>query len=125
MTTAVVGANQEDYHCVGVVPGKEIDFDIVTDIRNVEEGEACIQCGHPLKKARGIEAGQVFQLGTKYSDALGAVYNDEDGQVKTIYMGCYGVGVSRTMAAAIEQHHDENGIIWPLSIAPYHVELYL
>jgi len=121
MTTAVTGANQEDYHYVGVVPQKEIDFDVVADIRNAEEGEACIKCGHPLKKARGIEAGQVFQLGTKYSDALGAVYNDENGQVKPIYMGCYGVGVSRTMAAAIEQHHDENGIIWPVSIAPYHV----
>lgn len=121
MPYAVVGANQEDYHYVGVVPKKEIKFDMIADLRNVEEGEPCVKCGHPLKKARGIEAGQVFQLGTKYSSALNAVYNDEDGQVKPIYMGCYGVGVSRTMAAAIEQHHDDNGIIWPVALAPYHV----
>lgn len=121
MPSAVAGANREDYHYLGIVPEKDIQFDIVADLRNVEAGEACSKCGHPLKKARGIEAGQVFQLGTKYSEALNAVFNDEDGQVKPIYMGCYGVGVSRTLAAAIEQHHDENGIIWPLSIAPYHV----
>lgn len=121
MQSAVVGANEEDYHYLGVVPGEEIKFDTIADLRNVEAGEACIKCGHPLKKARGIEAGQVFQLGTKYSSALNAVYNDEDGQVKPIYMGCYGIGVSRTMAAAIEQHHDDNGIIWPVALAPYHV----
>lgn len=121
MPFAVVGANREDYHYTGIVPEKDIKIDAVGDLRNVEEGEACSKCGHPLKKTRGIEVGQVFQLGTKYSDALNAVYNDEKGQVKTIYMGCYGVGVSRTLAAAIEQNHDENGIIWPLPIAPYHV----
>lgn len=121
MTYAVVGSNQEDYHYVGVVPNEEIKFDVIADLRNIEEGEPCVRCGHPMKKARGIEAGQVFQLGTKYSSALNAVYNDEEGQVKPIYMGCYGVGVSRTMAAAIEQHHDDYGIIWPVALAPYHV----
>ena len=117
----MTGANKEDYHYTGVVPERDLKFDAVADIREVEAGEGCQQCGEPLKKARGIEVGQVFQLGTKYSDALNAVYNDEDGQVKKIYMGCYGVGVSRTLAAAIEQNHDDDGIIWPLSIAPYHV----
>ncbi|HHX95773.1 MAG TPA: proline--tRNA ligase [Clostridia bacterium] len=121
MPSAVTGANKEDYHYTGVVPERDLKFDVVADIREVEAGEGCQQCGEPLKKARGIEVGQVFQLGTKYSDALNAVYNDEDGQVKKIYMGCYGVGVSRTLAAAIEQNHDDDGIIWPLSIAPYHV----
>ena len=121
MPSAVAGANQEDYHYAGIDPKKDLEFDLVDDLREIEEGEACSQCGHPLKKARGIEVGQVFQLGTKYSDALNAVYNDEEGQIKSIYMGCYGVGVSRTLAAAIEQNHDENGIIWPVSIAPYHV----
>ncbi len=121
MQFAVVGANEEDYHDVGVVPSKEIKFDTIADLRNVEEGEPCIKCGHPLKKTRGIEAGQVFQLGTKYSSALNALYNDEAGQMQPIYMGCYGIGVSRTMAAAIEQHHDEDGIIWPVALAPYHV----
>lgn len=121
MTTAVAGANKEDYHLKGIVPGKDIPIDLVADLREVEEGEACPKCGAALKKARGIEVGQVFQLGSKYSDALNAVYNDENGKTITIQMGCYGVGVSRTMAAAIEQHHDEHGIIWPLSIAPYHV----
>jgi len=120
MAYAVTGGNQEDYHR-GIVPEKDIKYDLVADLRQVEEGEPCPKCGEPLKKAKGIEVGQVFQLGSKYSEALNAVYNDENGQIKTIQMGCYGVGVSRTMAAAIEQHHDEDGIIWPLSIAPYHV----
>ncbi|MGM9525678.1 MAG: His/Gly/Thr/Pro-type tRNA ligase C-terminal domain-containing protein, partial [Peptococcaceae bacterium] len=84
-------------------------------------GEPCPKCGHITSSARGIEVGQVFKLGTKYSEALGATYLDENGKEQVIHMGCYGVGVSRTMAAAVEQHNDENGIIWPKSIAPYHV----
>lgn len=121
MPSAVAGANKEDYHYIGLIPKQDISFDVIADLREVEEGEACQKCGHTLKKAKGIEVGQVFQLGTKYSSALNAVYNDENGQVKLIEMGCYGIGVSRTMAAAIEQNHDDKGIIWPLSIAPYQV----
>src|SRR5690606_20086212 len=95
--------------------------DLVADIRTVRPGDACVRCGQPLASARGIEVGQVFKLGTKYSAALGATYLDENGQSKPIVMGCYGIGISRTMAAIIEQHHDEKGIRWPVSVAPYHV----
>ncbi len=120
MRAAVAGGNKEDYHYQGIVPEKDLKIDLVSDLREVEEGEPCPQCGAALRKARGIEVGQVFQLGSKYSDALNACYNDENGKKHPIQMGCYGIGVSRTMAAAIEQNHDEHGIIWPLSIAPYH-----
>ena len=86
-------------------------------------GDACPSCGGRLDAARGIEVGQVFKLGTKYSKALGATYLDEKGEERLMVMGCYGIGVSRTMAAVIEQHHDEDGIRWPVSVAPYHVDL--
>ncbi|KGK90560.1 prolyl-tRNA synthetase [Desulfosporosinus sp. HMP52] len=120
MKRAVCGANKSDHHYVNVVPGKDIRIDKVLDLRMVEPGEACLKCGAPLKEARGIEVGQVFKLGTKYSKALGANFLDENGVEKSCVMGCYGVGVSRTIAAAIEQNHDDNGIIWPMPIAPYH-----
>ena len=83
----------------------------------------CPHCGRPLKGARGIEVSQVFQLGTKYSEAMGATFADENGEEKPFIMGCYGVGVSRTLAAVVEQHNDEHGIIWPVSIAPYEVSI--
>jgi prolyl-tRNA synthetase len=120
MKRAVCGANKAGYHYVDVDPGKEFRIDQVFDLRMMEPGEACLKCGTPLKEARGIEVGQVFKLGTKYSKALGAVYLDEKGDEKYCVMGCYGVGVSRTMAASIEQNHDDQGIIWPIPIAPYH-----
>jgi len=120
MKRAVCGANKADHHYVDAVPGQDFRIDQVHDLRMVEPGEACLKCGAPLKEARGIEVGQVFKLGTKYSKALGANYLDENGVEKNCVMGCYGVGVSRTIAAAIEQNHDENGIIWPMPIAPYH-----
>ena len=115
------GACREDYHLINVNYGRDYEGDIVTDIKVLAEGDACPVCGAPVKHARGIEVGQIFKLGTKYSEALGATYLDENGKEQVIHMGCYGVGVSRTMAAAVEQHNDENGIIWPKSIAPYHV----
>ena len=87
----------------------------------VKEGDACPVCGKPLKSARGIEAGQIFKLGTKYSEAMGATFMDENGKEKPFIMGCYGVGVSRTLAAAVEQCHDDAGIVWPLAIAPAQV----
>jgi len=90
-------------------------------LRLIEPGEPCPKCGAKLIRARGIEVGQVFKLGTKYSKALKATYVDENGTEKLIVMGCYGIGVSRTMAAAIEQNYDQDGIIWPMAIAPYHV----
>ena len=119
MKSAVCGANKADYHFVDVVPSTEFRMDKVFDLRMMETGEACPKCGVPLKDARGIEVGQVFKLGTKYSKALGATYLDINGEEKFCEMGCYGIGVSRSIAAAIEQNHDDYGIIWPMPLAPY------
>lgn len=115
------GACKEDYHLKNVNYGRDYEGDIVADIKVLAEGEPCPVCGAPVKYARGIEVGQVFKLGTKYSEAMGAVYKDENMQDQPIVMGCYGIGVTRTLAAVVEQNHDENGIIWPMSVAPYHV----
>jgi len=119
MKKAVCGANKADHHFVDVVPSTEFRIDQILDLRMMEPGESCLKCGAPLKEARGIEVGQVFKLGTKYSKALGATYLDLKGEEKACVMGCYGVGVSRSIAAAIEQNHDDYGIIWPMPIAPY------
>lgn len=115
------GANKEGFHYLNVNPGRDFTPTFVADIRLIQEGDACPHCGGKVSKARGIEVGQVFKLFTKYSEALKATYLDESGKPKPMQMGCYGVGVSRTMAAAVEQYNDENGIIWPAAIAPYHV----
>ena len=117
----VIGVNQLDKHGVGYNFGKEVELpELVTDIRLVEAGEFCPVCGQPLKVTRGIEVGNIFQLGTKYSAPMNAVYLDQNGKSKPYVMGCYGIGISRTAAAAVEAHYDENGIKWPLAIAPYH-----
>ena len=115
------GACEEDHHLINVNYGRDYKADIVTDIKVLKEGDPCPCCGAPVKHARGIEVGQVFKLGTKYSEAMHAMYVDENQQEKPIVMGCYGIGVTRTLAAIVEQHHDEDGIIWPISVAPYHV----
>lgn len=117
----VAGANKPGYHYGSVLPRRDFPIDAVGDFRQVVAGDICPRCGKPLKSARGIEAGQVFKLGTKYSQALGLLYTDESGDKKPVEMGCYGIGVSRAMAAAVEQKNDKDGIIWPVSIAPYHV----
>ena len=121
MHNAVCGANIAEQHFTNVSPLRDIKPTHVADIRLIREGDPCPRCNAPVKTARGIEVGQVFKLHTKYSKALDATYLDENGQEQLMVMGCYGVGVSRTMAAAIEQHHDADGIIWPASIAPYQV----
>ena len=115
------GACKEDHHLINVNYGRDYEGDIVTDIKVLAEGDPCPVCGAPVKHARGIEVGQVFKLGTKYSEAMKAYYKDENMKDHPIVMGCYGIGVTRTMAAIIEQHHVENGIIWPIAVAPYHV----
>ncbi|MCR4440933.1 MAG: proline--tRNA ligase [Peptococcaceae bacterium] len=120
MNNAVCGANEENYHLLNVVPGRDFKVTAYADLRQIEEGECCPACGAVLSSARGIEVGQIFKLGTKYSSALKANYVDENGKENLIVMGCYGIGISRTMAAAVEQNHDEDGIIWPVAIAPYH-----
>ena len=116
----VAGANKADHHVKNVNYGRDYKGDIVTDIKVLQEGDPCPCCGKPVKHARGIEVGQVFKLGTKYSESMGAYYKDENQKDQLIVMGCYGIGVTRTLAAVVEQHHDENGIIWPMSVAPYH-----
>ena len=115
------GANEADYHLTGIKPGRDFEPGEWMDLITVVAGDPCPHCGAPLSAARGIEVSQVFQLGTKYSEAMGATFADENGEEKPFLMGCYGVGVSRTLAASVEQHNDENGIIWPVSIAPYEV----
>ncbi|MBQ6395308.1 MAG: proline--tRNA ligase, partial [Atopobiaceae bacterium] len=115
----LVGGNKPDTHWIDARLGRDFEIDEWIDLATIHEGDGCPICGKPLHAARGIEVSHVFQLGTKYSKALGATFMDETGVEKPLIMGCYGVGVSRTLAAAVEQSHDENGIIWPVSIAPY------
>ena len=121
MPTVVVGGNAVDTHLMGVVPGRDFALDRVLDIRNAGAGDACPRCGSQLSMTQGIEIGHVFKLGTKYSKAMGANVLDEKGQEVPIIMGCYGIGVNRIVASAVEAGHDDNGILWPLPIAPYHV----
>ena len=118
----VVGCNQTDKHLVGANWGVDVELpEKVTDICLVEEGDKCVDCGSDLKVTKGIEVGNIFKLGTKYSKAMNATFTDKDGQEKPFIMGCYGIGISRTAAAAVERHHDEFGIKWPEAIAPYKV----
>ena len=119
----LVGANEAGWHIKGARPGRDFEVDEWLDLASAKEGDACPKCGAPLKSARGIEVSQVFQLGTKYSEAMGATFADENGCEKPFQMGCYGIGVSRTLAAVVEQHHDEQGIIWPVCVAPFEVEV--
>ena len=117
----VVGANEDGYHYVGARLGEDFQVDEWADLCVVRPGDSCPACGLPLEGARGIEVSQVFQLGDKYSRAMGASFMAEDGSEQPFLMGCYGVGISRTVAAIVEQHNDEHGIAWPLSVAPAHV----
>ena len=112
----VVGANEDGYHYVGARLGEDFQVDEWADLCVVRPGDSCPSCGLPLEGARGIEVSQVFQLGDKYSRAMGASFMAEDGSEQPFLMGCYGVGISRTMAAIVEQHNDEHGIAWPLSV---------
>ncbi len=122
MKNFVVGINQTDKHLVGAnLADLGIDNLKFTDIRLVEAGDFCPECGKPLKVTQGIEVGNIFKLGTKYSKPMNAVYLDKNGKSHPYIMGCYGIGISRTAAAAVEAHNDEHGIKWPISIAPYHV----
>lgn len=123
MHQVVVGANLEGYHYRNVEPDRDFPAVHYADLRTVRGGEGCPRCQGNLKEARGIEAGQIFKLGLKYSKSLNATYLDEKGQSQYMVMGCYGIGVSRTMAAAIEQNYDADGIKWPMAIAPYAIHI--
>lgn len=115
------GANEDDYHLINVNMVRDFVPEAVVDLRDAVEGDICPLCKCNLKALRGIEVGHIFKLGTKYSDALEASYRTAAGEEKAIVMGSYGIGISRTMAAAVEQNNDSNGIVWPMPIAPYHV----
>ena len=116
-----VGANEPDAHLTGALPGRDFAIDVWADLIVAEPGDACPSCGGQLSAARGIEVSQVFQLGTKYSESMGATFMDEAGAERPFIMGCYGVGITRSLAAVIEQHHDEHGVVWPVSVAPLEV----
>lgn len=118
-----IGANESGYHYIHAKLGRDFEIDDWVDVITVKEGDGCPTCGKPLGHARGIEVGQVFQLGTKYSASMGATFADENGDEQPFLMGSYGIGVGRTMQAIIEQHHDDAGICWPVCVAPYEVEV--
>jgi prolyl-tRNA synthetase len=119
----VAGANEKDYHFVNVVPGRDFSLDSVADIAAARDGDLCPVCNAPLVQARGIEVGNTFMLGTRYSKSMGANFQGEDGALKPLVMGCYGMGVGRLLACIVEENRDEKGISWPITVAPYHVHL--
>lgn len=122
-TDVITGANEDDYHIAGLSPEKDFQVDRYEDMHRVTDGELCVQCGAPLKVSLAIELGHIFKLGTKYAESLGATFLDSQGEKKPIVMGSYGIGLERIVAAAIEQNHDQDGIIWPLSLAPYQIHI--
>ncbi len=117
------GANESGYHLLNVNYGRDYSASLVADIANVRDGDACPACGAPLRLTRGVEVGNIFKLGTRYSEALGCSYLDENGETKPVIMGSYGIGLGRLLACVAEEHHDERGLIWPVSLAPYPVHL--
>jgi prolyl-tRNA synthetase len=121
----VGGANEEGYHFLNVTYGRDYSADVVADIAAAREGDACPECGQPLKTVRGVEVGNIFKLGTRYSDALGCTFLDKDGSAKPVIMGSYGIGIGRLLACVAEAHHDDCGLCWPVSVAPYSVHLVL
>jgi prolyl-tRNA synthetase len=123
LSAMITGANQDDHHLTGVHPQRDLKFTRVADLRQVTDQDPCPRCGGKLTILKGIEVGHIFKLGYKYSKALNATFLDAEGAEQFIFMGCYGIGVSRIMAAAIEQGHDNDGIIWPMPLAPFQVGL--
>ena len=121
----VAGANEEGYHVLNTNYGRDYKADLVADIAAADEGAPCPNCGNTLRASRGVEVGNIFKLGTRYSDSLGCTFLDQGGKARPILMGSYGIGVGRLLACIAEAHHDEYGLIWPVSVAPYHVHLAL
>ncbi|HID96453.1 MAG TPA: proline--tRNA ligase [Candidatus Latescibacteria bacterium] len=119
----ITGANEDDHHLTGLEPGRDFKVDRYTDLRTVLPGDLCPECTSPLDISSAIEVGHIFKLGTKYSEALGATFLDADGEHRPIIMGSYGIGLERIMVSAIEQHADKDGIVWPITIAPYQVHI--
>jgi prolyl-tRNA synthetase len=121
----VAGANESGYHLLNTNYPRDYAADLVTDIAAAGEGAACPECRSPLHMDRGVEVGNIFKLGTRYSDALGCTFLDQDGAQKPVIMGSYGIGVGRLLACVAEAHHDEHGLIWPITVAPFQVHLVL
>jgi prolyl-tRNA synthetase len=119
----VAGANEDGYHLLNTNTPRDYTASIVTDIATAGDGDACVQCGHELYTARGVEVGNIFKLGTRYSDAVGATYLAADRTQKPIVMGSYGIGSGRLLACVAEEHHDDKGLMWPITVAPYHVHI--
>jgi prolyl-tRNA synthetase len=119
----VTGSNRVDHHVRNAVLGRDFNVDIWADLVTIVSGDACPNCGSSLSVNRGIEVGHVFQIGTKYSEVFDAKYVDEHGEERPIYVGSYGIGISRVVTAVVEEYHDENGIAWPVAITPYDVHL--
>lgn len=119
----VAGANESDYHLMNVNYDRDYKADLITDITAARDGDLCSQCSHPLRTVRGVEVGNIFQLGTRYSDSMGCTFQDKDGTEKPIIMGSYGIGSGRLMASIAEEYNDEYGLIWPITVAPYQVHL--
>jgi prolyl-tRNA synthetase len=123
MKWCVIGANEKDFHLKGAKIERDFSVDIYTDLRRVKQGESCPVCNGELGVFRGIEIGHIFKLGDKYSKKMNGYFLDEKGKKQYYIMGCYGIGIGRTAQAIVEMHHDERGIIWPLTVAPYDVEI--
>ncbi len=121
----VAGANEDGYHLLNTNYGRDYTAHLIADIAAADAGSGCPNCGSPVRTSRGVEVGNLFKLGTRYTDALGCTFLDKDGQSKPVIMGSYGIGVGRLMACLAEHYHDENGLTWPISAAPYHVHLVL
>lgn len=119
----VVALNEPDYHYINVNPGRDFEYGEFVDVAEVREGDPCPRCGSPLKVRTGLELGHIFLLGTRYSEPMKAYFADRDGSEKPIVMGCYGIGISRIMAAIVEQYHDDKGIKWPTPVAPFELEI--
>jgi prolyl-tRNA synthetase len=123
ISNAITGANKKDLHFKGVNPGRDFEIREEADLVSAAEGDACVKCGAPMTVTRGLEVGHIFKLGYKYTKAMNVSVLDPNGKAVTPIMGCYGIGVTRTLAAVVEQHHDDKGLIWPMSAAPFHVHL--
>ncbi|RUM28222.1 MAG: proline--tRNA ligase, partial [Aquifex sp.] len=121
----VVALNEPDWHYINVNPGRDFQYGEFVDLSEVREGDPCPKCGSPLKVKRGLELGHIFLLGTRYSEPMKAYFTDRDGKEKPIIMGCYGIGISRILAALVEQYHDEKGIKWPTPVAPFELDIIL
>jgi prolyl-tRNA synthetase len=117
----VAGANDEGYHLLNVNYGRDYQADVVADITVAEDGYACPDCGAAMQSSKGVEVGNIFKLGARYSESMGCTFLDKDGQAKPVIMGSYGIGVGRLLACVAEEYHDEQGLMWPITVAPYHV----